>query len=220
MSFRFFRGPLIGLLLCLLPAALRAADAPAGPSPAEAKLRESVRALTLQLRAADSEKGALQAAKDEAEAKLAAQTEEIEKLKKSVETEQNETKIALAAAETKRVETEAKLMAKEKSVEAWKKAHGDVTTQFNKVVEIGNAKETERAKLAARVIVLDRQVFDQRAKNAAMHKLGTEILSRYEKFGLGDVITRKEPFIGTTRVKFDTLIQDFSDGLADQKIKP
>ena len=59
-----------------------------------------------------------------------------------------------------------------------------------------------------------------RAKNAAMYKIGTEILSRYEKFGLGDVITRKEPFIGTTRVKFENLMQDFSDGLTDQKIKP
>ncbi|MEI9896438.1 MAG: hypothetical protein WDN28_21895 [Chthoniobacter sp.] len=125
-----------------------------------------------------------------------------------------------AALNAQLAEKDAALALSEKNLAQWKKAHADVTAQFKKAVEIGNAKESERAKLAARVIVLDRQVADQQARNAAMYKLGTEILSRYEKFGLGDVITRKEPFIGTTRVKFENLIQDYSDGLADQKIKP
>ena len=184
------------------------------------KLRESVKALTLQVRAVENEKAALSAEKDEAVAKAAALGEEIEKLKKEAADAKASGEIAKAEDETKRAAVVAELMAKEKSLAEWKKAHAEVTAQAKKFVEIGNAKEAERAKLAARVIVLDRQVADQKAKNAAMHKLGTEILSRYEKFGLGDVITRKEPFIGTTRVKFDTLIQDFSDGLADQKIKP
>ncbi len=204
----------------LLPAAFGAPGAAEGPSPAEVKLRESVKALTLQVRAVENEKAALSAEKDEAVAKAAALGEEIEKLKKEATDAKASGEIAKAEDETKRAAVVAELMAKEKSLAEWKKAHAEVTAQAKKFVEIGNAKEAERAKLAARVIVLDRQVADQKVKNAAMHKLGTEILSRYEKFGLGDVITRKEPFIGTTRVKFDTLIQDFSDGLADQKIKP
>ena len=204
-------------LFLFLPAALRAADA---PSPAEAKLRESLRALTLQLRAAENEKAALQATQADAEAKAAALTEEMEKLKKQAATEKTAGDLARAEIETRVAEKVAEVARLEKSLAEWKKAHGEVTAQGRKAVEIGNAREAERAKLAARVIVLDRQVAEQKVKNAAMYKLGTEILSRYEKFGLGDVITRKEPFIGTTRVKFDTLIQDFSDGLADQKIKP
>jgi N-methylhydantoinase B/oxoprolinase/acetone carboxylase alpha subunit len=144
----------------------------------------------------------------------------MEKLRKQAVADKNGADLARAAIETRLAEKDAELAASQKSLAEWKKAHGEVGAQFKKAVEIGNAREAERAKLAARVIVLDRQVADQKAKNAAMHKLGTEILARYEKFGLGDVITRKEPFIGTTRVKFDTLIQDFSDGLADQKIKP
>jgi hypothetical protein len=212
-SFLFF-------LCLLLPAAFGAPGAAEGPSPTELKLRESVKALTLQMRAAEGEKAALSAEKDEAVAKAAALGEEIEKLKKEAADAKAAGDLAKAEDETKRSALVAELMAKEKSLAQWKKAHAEVTAQAKKFAEIGNAKEAERAKLAARVIVLDRQVADQKVKNAAMHKLGTEILSRYEKFGLGDVITRKEPFIGTTRVKFDTLIQDFSDGLADQKIKP
>jgi hypothetical protein len=209
--------PLLLAIALVFTTATHAADA---PSPAEAKLRESVRALTLQVRAAENEKAGIMAAQAEAEAKAAALTEEIEKLKKQNIADRNSAEIERSTAQAKFVEKEAELAASQKSLVEWKKAHADVTAQFKKAVEIGNAKESERAKLAARVIVLDRQVADQRAKNAAMYKLGTEILGRYEKFGLGDVITRKEPFIGTTRVKFENLIQDFSDGLTDQKIKP
>lgn len=203
--------------LAFLPVAL---GAPEAPNPMETKLRESVKALTLQLRAVENEKAALSAEKDEAVAKAAALGEEIEKVKKEAVAEKNKGEIEKAEIETRVAAALAELAAKGKSLAEWKKAHAEVTAQAKKFAEIGNAKEAERAKLAARVIVLDRQVADQKVKNAAMYKLGTEILSRYEKFGLGDVITRKEPFIGTTRVKFDTLIQDFSDGLADQKIKP
>ena len=60
---------------------------------------------------------------------------------------------------------------------------------------------------------------DQQTKNDAMFKLGNEILKRYERFGLGDALTRREPFVGTTRVKFQNLIQDYTDKVADQRIK-
>lgn len=211
------RNPLLLLAVLLLPVALHAADA---PSPAEQKLRESVRALTLQLRATENEKAVLQATQAEAEAKAAALGEEIEKLKKQGIADKNAADLAMADQQTRLAEKDAALAQSQKTLGEWKKAHADVTAQFRKAIEIGNAKEAERAKLAARVIVLDRQVADQQGKNAAMYKLGTEILTRYEKFGLGDALTRREPFIGTTRVKFENLIQDFSDGLADQKIKP
>lgn len=208
------------LLLFVVLGGIAAAQAADAPNPAEQKLRESVRALSLQLRTAENDKAGIMAAQAEAEAKAAALTEEIEKLKKQSTADKNAADLALATANTKVVEKDAELLQSQKTLGEWKKAHAEVTGQYKKAVEIGNAKEAERAKLAARVIVLDRQVADQKVKNAAMYKIGTEILSRYEKFGLGDVITRKEPFIGTTRVKFENLMQDFSDGLTDQKIKP
>jgi hypothetical protein len=208
---------LILFLIVILSPATRAADA---PNPAEAKLRESVRALTLQLRTAENEKATLQAVQADLEAQAAAAKEELEKLKKQMAADKNAADLALAAANAQVTEKDAALLQSQKTVDNWKKAHGEVTAQFKKAIDIGNAKEAERSKLAARVIVLDRQVADQQAKNAAMYKLGIEILNRYEKLGLGDVITRKEPFVGTTKVKFENLIQDYSDALADQKTKP
>ena len=124
---------------------------------------------------------------------------------------------------------EARLVAKdgeiatgEKSLASWKKAHGEEARRvYEKAVAIGNAREAERATLAARVIVLlpagSRPAHPQRR---ALPRLVRQALSRYEKFGLGTALTSREPFVGTTRVKFENLVQDYSDQLADQKIKP
>ena len=190
------------------------------PNPAEQKLRESVRALTLQLRASDNEKAVMQGTLTEAEQKAADLAEQLEKYKKQLIADKEAADKARAEMEARIVAKDGEILTGEKSLAAWKKAHGEVKAAYEKAVGIGNAKETERAKLAARVIVLDRQVADQRTRNAALYKTGTEVLSRYEKFGLGTALTSREPFVGTTRVKFENLMQDFSDGLTDQKIKP
>ena len=193
-----------------------AADA---PNPAEQKLRESVRALTLQLRTSENEKAALQATQTEAEQKVTDLTEQLEKYKKQLVADKEAADKARADWETKITAKDGEILTGEKSLAAWKKAHGEVKAQYEKAVAIGNVKEAERAKLAARVIVLDRQVAEQRTRNAALYTTGTEVLSRYEKFGLGTALTSRETFVGTTRVKFENLIQDYADQLADQKIK-
>ena len=53
-----------------------------------------------------------------------------------------------------------------------------------------------------------------------MFKVANEILVRYERFGLGDALTAREPFTGITRVKLQSLFEDYQDKLTDQKIKP
>ena len=194
-----------------------AADA---PNPAEQKLRESVRALTLQLRTSENEKAALLGEKTEAEQKVTDLTEQLEKYKKQLVADKEASDKAQEEMNAKIAAKDAEIATGEKSLAAWKKAHGEVKAAYEKAVAIGNAKEAERAKLAARVIVLDRQVAEQRTRNAALYKTGTEVLSRYEKFGLGTALTSREPFVGTTRVKFENLIQDYSDQLEDQKLKP
>jgi hypothetical protein len=51
-----------------------------------------------------------------------------------------------------------------------------------------------------------------------LYKLGNEILTRYEKFGLGEALQAKEPFVGVSRVKLQALVQDYKDKLLDQAI--
>jgi hypothetical protein len=45
-------------------------------------------------------------------------------------------------------------------------------------------------------------------------------LTRYEKFGLGQALSAREPFTGITRVKLESQVQDYEDKIADQKVKP
>ena len=59
---------------------------------------------------------------------------------------------------------------------------------------MARAKEAERAKLQTQGIELQRRVDDRERKNAELFKTGMEILTRYEKFSLGDALSAKEPF--------------------------
>ncbi|EIP99282.1 hypothetical protein OpiT1DRAFT_03795, partial [Opitutaceae bacterium TAV1] len=78
-------------------------------------------------------------------------------------------------------------------------------------------KEQARAALEIRVAQLERTVADREARNVALVKVGNEILDRLEKFGLGDAIKAREPFIGAKRVEIQNLVQDYSDRIMDQK---
>jgi chromosome segregation ATPase len=191
-------------------AAARAADQ---PNPAEAKLREGLRATMLQLRSVQGEKAALEAAKVDLEGQVAALTDKLEKLEKQSAEEKAAAEKRIAEQTERLVERGNISMKLETDLAQSQKAHKESAALAAK-------KESERAKLASEKIVLDRKVADQQARNAKMHEVGSEILTRFEKFGLGTAIAAREPFIGLTRVKLQNLIQDFGDKLADQKIKP
>lgn len=95
----------------------------------------------------------------------------------------------------------------------WKAGHEKLKQAAMKV-------DAQRAELAARVILQDRRVADYQRKNDELFKVGSEILSRYEGFGLGTAIAAREPFTRNMRVKLETLVQDYGDKLVDNKIKP
>jgi chromosome segregation ATPase len=179
------------------------------PNPAEARLREGLKNTMLQLRAAEAERATLQVAQAQAAEQKKALEARVEALTKQSVADRE----AAAELTGKLADARTEITRLNESLDKWKKSHGDVTA-------IAQKKEAERAAAASQVIVLQRQVADQQRKNAEMFKLGNEILKRYERFGLGDALTAREPFIGTTRVKFQNLIQDYGDKLTDQKTKP
>jgi len=180
---------------------------------AEAKLRESLRATMLQLRNAEAERANLQAGKTEIEAKNKELSEKVDAMAKQAAVNQTEADKAIAELKTKVDERDREIGELRVTLEKWKVDHKAIS-------DLARAKEAQRAKLAEKAIVLDRQVAEQQRKNAAMYQLGVEVLDRYEKFGLGTALTAREPFVGLTRVKFENLIQDYGDKLADERIKP
>lgn len=196
-------------VICIMVATLHAADA---PTPAEARLRESLRSTMLQLRTAETERAALQAAQAEMEEKSKSLAEQMAAMEKQMAGDKEAAEKASTELKVKVDERDREIGDLRTAVDKWKVSH-------QKVTDYANAKEAQRAKVSGEVILLNRKVADHQVKNAAMFKLGNEVLSRYEKFGLGDALLSREPFIGITRVKFQNLIQDYGDKLANEKIK-
>jgi hypothetical protein len=200
------------LALILLAAAPTFAAEPEA-NPAEARLRESLRATMLQLRTAETERAALQGEKVIFEEKIQSLTEQLEKSAKDAEMKQKAAVEAMAALDQRLQNQAGQIAELQQSLAKWKKSQQEA-------VALAQATEEKRKRAAAEVVVLQRKVADHQARNAGMYRLGIEILDRYAKFGLGTALTAREPFVGLTRVKFENLIQDYGEKLTGEKIKP
>jgi hypothetical protein len=185
---------------------------------AEARMREALRATTLQLREAQNQVVSLQAEKAQLEAEKAELTAKGEALNKQIDKLITESKADKAAADkaiaglNKKVDDrDARITKLNDVLEKWKAA-------YNQAVIFGKGKEYERAKLEVEKTNLERLVADRESRNLELFKVGSEILKRYENFSLGEALTAREPFVGTTRVKMQGLVQDYADKLDDQKL--
>lgn len=189
--------------LCLAPA-IPAAEP---PPTAETQLREKLRATMLQLRTAESERAALQATQAQSADEKKALTDRTAALTKQV----NENKQTAQVVDS----LKAQVAQQDKEIAQLKEA----VESGRQAAELARNKEADRAKLVAEVVVeLERLVADRQVKNLALYKTATEILQRYEKFGLGDALTAREPFTGITRVKLQNLVQDYHDKLLSDRV--
>jgi hypothetical protein len=196
------------ILLGLLPLAGQGADQNA----AEAKLRESLRGTMLQLRTIQGERDQLQADKTQLEAEKKDLTSKVQALTKQAAADKDASDKAIAKLTDKADAQEKNIAELKTALEKWKLSQQEA-------VNLAKSTEEKRATLAAENVELKRKVADQQRRNLAMYKVGTEILSRYEKFGLGTAITAKEPFTGSMRVRLENLVQDYSDKLDAERLK-
>jgi chromosome segregation ATPase len=199
----------IALLAMALAGPLHAAE----EATAESKLRDALRDVMLKLRDAQGQIATAQAAQIAAEDKIKDLTTKSESLNKQLLAERNTSANMIAELNTKLEQRDTAITGLQAKVEKWKKSYAELTAY-------AAHKEAERAKYQGQAIKLERQVASQQVKNLEMYKAGMETLDRYEKFGLGDAILAREPFIGTTKVKFENLIQDQADKLTDARIQP
>ena len=188
------------LVLCLVAPNLRADDA---------RLKETVRTLTLRLRTAETERNNLLSEKAQFDQEKKTMTAKVDTLSKQ------------AAADKKQLEDlTAKTDAQEKELAQTKESLDKWKTAYDQTAIAAKKAEAERFKLASQSVVLQRKVEDRERKNLELFRIGNEILTRYEKFGLGEALTAKEPFTGLTRVKLENLVQGYQDALADNRVKP
>jgi chromosome segregation ATPase len=195
-----------------LVASLGSVGLAADISPNEARLRESVKGLMVQLRTIQAERDTLDAAKNEHEQKAKELGEKLAALTKASDTEREGFERTVSGLRGKVAELE--------------KENGGLKADLAQAVGVGNQtadrlkkKEADGLKLGERIVDLERKVSEGQRKNLELHRLGKEILERYEKFGLGTALTAREPFVGTTRVRLQNLVQEYSDKLSEQRIK-
>jgi chromosome segregation ATPase len=174
----------------------------------DVRAQQAMRNMTTRLRAAETERDSLQAAKAQSDQEKKMLTERLDGLTKQATADSKE----LAALKTKLAEREVENAQMQDSLQK-------LQLSQTQAVQIAQKTESERTRLAGQVIELQRKVADRETKNLALFKLANEILKRYERFGLGDALAAKEPFTGIARVKLETLVQDYQDKLADQRVK-
>ena len=201
---RNFISSLVLGTLCLLQAPSIPAAEPT--QTVEERLRERLQTTMLQLRDAETERAALQAAQAQSDEEKKALTERLAALTK----EANADKLAAQAVDSlkSQVSRQDKEIAQlEETLESCRQAAG-----------LARNEETARAKVVGEVVAgLERLVADRQEKNVALYKTATEILERYQKFSLGDALMAREPFVGITRVKLQSLVQDYQDKLLSER---
>jgi hypothetical protein len=207
------------LLPCLLLAILAGAAHAADVSPAEARLRDALRGATQQLRAAQDQVVEFQAAqaatdkeKEGLQGQIKAAENQLAELSQKSAVDKAASDKAIAGLNAEVSDQAGKIVQGNEALEKWKAA-------YNQAAEIARAKEAARAKLAEQLVLAQRIIADRETQNLTLYKIGSEILTRYEKFSLGEALSAKEPFVGTARVRLENQIQDYEDKLADQKIK-
>jgi chromosome segregation ATPase len=185
------------------------AQAPVDPA---GQLREALRATTLQLRTAEGNLAVAQAERDQARDDLAA-------LQKRFEALQKEAAADRATARAEFTDISGKLARKDaenaRLADALKLAR-DATDQAGGLA----AERADRiAVLEQQAIEADRTLADLRRRNRSLFELGSEILNRYEAFGLGRAIGAREPFTKLSRVKLQNEVQEHADALEESREK-
>lgn len=193
------------------------ASAAEAPDPSE-KLHAQLRAVMLQLRSAQTESAnaqAAQAASEQKNTELAAKVTDLEKrnatLLQQATSDKTAADKAATALTTKLADRDKRIAEYTAALEKWKAG-------YEQAAGIARAKEDERAKLAAEALEMRRTITDREGKNIALFNTAIEVLDRFEKYALGKALAAREPFIGSTRVKVENLVQGYKDKILDNRI--
>ncbi len=199
-------------LLALVPAVSFAEPAPAaGPAAAEVKLREALRTATLRMRTMETD---LESARAAVETK----DKELVSLRKKAEAQARRAaeEIALGAKHMGALnEKIAKLTDRAKALD---ESNDKWKAEATRLADTLRPAEAERDRLRTLADRLTLRVADRERHNVELIRISDEILRRFEQYGLGEAIAGKETFIGTKRVKLQTLAQEYTDKIDDHKV--
>ena len=209
------RRGLLLLVVAVMALALPLCQANAASTDNETRLREALRNATIQLRASEDERAVLQAKQAESGKDVELLRKQVEELTKMLGESVKKADLERAVGEfNQRITAQnGTISSLGETLEKWKAAYNDAAG-------VARTKEAERAKLAAQVENMTKQLANYKEKNAALYKVGLEILDRYAGIGIGDAMASREPFVGFKRVELQNIVQDYQDQLLDGKVTP
>jgi chromosome segregation ATPase len=188
------------IALLLSPSLAAAADSDAD------RLREALRGAIMQQRTLEDQRAALQA-------RLAEADSEKGRLKSEIAAAKAETKQAEKRQREAVEEFNQRIGERDQTLEKWKAA-------YEEAADVARAKDAERAKFEAKAAGLKTSLDGCKAKNAALAKVGRELLDHYEAANFADLALASEPLSGVRRVEIQNLLQDYKDKILDQKVTP
>ncbi|GAB7537852.1 hypothetical protein [Burkholderia sp. 3C] len=196
----------------LLGAMLGAAALPAHAQSMEDKLRTQLRATTQQLHQLqdgqaqlEADKGAAEQARDKALAQL----------------KDAQAQLAAAKGESSGEAAAKRSLAQERAArEQDTQALAKLKASYAQLQGASNEQGTQRTRLQADLQARDTQLQTCQAHNADLYRVGHEILDAYEHVGVGTVLSTRQPFAASARVKYDEIAQRYGDDLYAGKYDP
>jgi chromosome segregation ATPase len=170
------------------------------------KLREALRAATLQTRQLEDQRAALQARLADADREKAAAKVLIEASKAEVRQVEKQHREAVD-------EFNKRLAERDETLEKWKSA-------YEEAASVARDKDAARAKFEGEAAAYKASTKGCVDKNTHLVKAGQELLRRYQGVTIGETIVAHEPVLGLRRVEIQNTIQDTQDKILDQKVAP
>jgi chromosome segregation ATPase len=198
---------LLTLALVATGGILRAAE----PASAEGKLRDALRDATLQLRSCETERASLKAANASLTDENKALAQKAEALRKQLIADGD-------AAEKEKAALKAQTTACEQQTAALKTELDRMRGELDKAGAAVRGKAADIHRLSEQKADIQSSLDDMEGRNIELYTLASEILKRYQEFSFGEALKAKEPFVGKTRTRLETLIQGYESRLIDVKL--
>jgi chromosome segregation ATPase len=190
---------LFGAAGALLPTVAR--DDPGS----DARLRDALRAATLQVRALEDERST-------AQARETALKKELEGLR--AQQKSGGARAGDLAAQRRRLAEQGEANAR--LTEELSRCQAAARTD----ADAARTKEEERARLAGREAGLAERLAAAEARNERLYRLNKQIIDWLGQMGVGGALAAREPFLGLRRVELENLAQEYEDQALRERIRP
>ncbi len=188
------------------------------PTAAEAQLREQLRAIALQLRAAEVEKANAQALLAAEQTKSDSLQKEIDALNTRLTTLTQRASEDKTTAEQRVADLTERLAQRDKSLAEYTEALEKWRSAQQLAARSAQQSEQKREALATENAGLRHTLADRERKNLILYNTSLEILDRYENYALGRALGAREPFIQTTRVRVENQVEGYKDTIISNRI--